>query len=113
MTLPIILNLVLIQFIIVNIIDVSSLIYELEKMIGKYLSIKNVKIPKPFSCSYCMNFWVSIIYLLCIGNLTLPYIAVVLTLSALTEITREAVNFIKDLFTTIFNLLNKVIMKLQ
>lgn len=113
MTIPVILDLVLIQFIIVNIIDVSDLIYELERMIGKYLSIKNVRIPKPFSCSYCMNFWVSIIYLLCIGNLTLPYIAVVLTLSALTTVTRDVMWLISDICTTIITLLNKLITKLQ
>ena len=104
----IVFDLFLIQFIIVNLIDLSGFIQELETMLGKWLHIR-AKIPKPFSCSYCLTWWVGLIYLIATGNFTLPYIAILLTFSYLTECTRELIYLFNDIIIKILQIIHKLI----
>jgi hypothetical protein len=75
----------LITFICVFIVDISGFIDEVETMLGKWLKGK-VRIPKPFSCSLCLSWWINLIYLLCIGKFTLGYIALVALFAILTPV---------------------------
>lgn len=101
-----IINLLLIQFIIVSIIDVSGFIQELEAFLSKWLKIR-AKIPKPFSCSYCSTWWVGLIYLIVTGNFTLYYIAALLFICSLTTVTSGLIYLIRDIFTKIITSINK------
>lgn len=76
-------NLLLIAVIMVNLIDLSGFITELEKMLSKWLDIK-AHIPKPFSCSYCMTHWVGLFYLLFSHQLTLTSYTALLVICFLT-----------------------------
>lgn len=62
----IILNLFIINFVIVYIIDYSGILLDLSKFLytisGREWKYQIIK--KPFGCSICMTWWISLIYLL-------------------------------------------------
>ena len=101
-------NLLLIQFIIVCIIDISGFIQELEGMAGKWLKIKKAHIPKPFSCSYCSTWWTGLIYLMVTGNVTLYYVAILLMICSLTTVTMEVIYLIQDILIKILQIIRKI-----
>ena len=69
----------------VIVIDISGFVHSIKAAIGKFLGISpNSFRIKPFDCSFCMTFWVSMIYLLVVGRFTLLNIAIVLLLCCLT-----------------------------
>lgn len=104
-----IIDLLLIQFIIVNIIDISGFIQEMETMIARWLKVKSVHIPKPFSCSYCLCWWTGLIYLMVTGNLTLIYTAILLMICVLTTTTADIVWLVKDIITKIITIISRII----
>lgn len=94
-----ILELLLITTIICFIIDISGIIESMEWWLSKWLKV-NCKIPKPFSCSLCMSFWIGIIWI-SIFEFTLLNLFFVTVFAALSE---DITGFIK----IIKYLLNKV-----
>lgn len=66
------LNLFIIAAIIVYIIDLSGFMESLEQGLAKWIGVKRVKIPKPFSCSQCLTWWSGLIYLIIAGEFSLP-----------------------------------------
>ena len=78
-----ILNLLLIAFIMVNLIDLSGFITEVEKILSKWLKI-NAHITKPFSCSYCSTHWLGLFYILLKGEFSLVNYSILLLICFLT-----------------------------
>lgn len=60
---------------------------------------------KLFYCSLCQNFWLSLIYLFCIGCVSIPNILYIITLSFCTNILKEIILLIED---KIINLINRI-----
>ena len=84
----------------VLVIDISGFVHSIKAAIGKYLGISpNSFRIKPFDCSFCMTFWVSVIYLLVVGRFTLVNIAVVLLLCCLTTPLKNLVMSVRDKLT--------------
>ena len=84
----------------VLVIDISGFVHSIKVAIGKYLGISpNSFRIKPFDCSFCMTFWVSMIYLLVVGRFTLVNIAVVLLLCCLTTPLKNLVMSVRDKLT--------------
>ena len=84
----------------VLVIDISGFVHSIKVAIGKYLKISpNSFRIKPFDCSFCMTFWVSMIYLLVVGRFTLVNIAVVLLLCCLTTPLKNLVMSVRDKLT--------------
>ena len=84
----------------VIVIDISGFVHSIKVAIGKYLKISpNSFRIKPFDCSFCMTFWVSVIYLLVVGRFTLANIAIVLLLCCLTTPLKNLVMSVRDKFT--------------
>ena len=84
----------------VLVIDISGFVHSIKAAIGKYLGISpNSFRIKPFDCSFCMTFWVSMIYLLVVGRFTLVNIAVVLLLCCLTTPLKNLVMSVRDKLT--------------
>ena len=84
----------------VLVIDISGFVHSIKVAIGKYLKISpNSFRIKPFDCSFCMTFWVSVIYLLVVGRFTLVNIAVVLLLCCLTTPLKNLVMSVRDKLT--------------
>ena len=84
----------------VLVIDISGFVHSIKVAIGKYLKISpNSFRIKPFDCSFCMTFWVSMIYLLVVGRFTLVNIAIVLLLCCLTTPLKNLVMSVRDKLT--------------
>lgn len=84
----------------VIVIDISGFVHSIKAAIGKYLGISpNSFRIKPFDCSFCMTFWVSMIYLLVVGRFTLVNIAIVLLLCCLTTPLKNLVMSVRDKLT--------------
>ena len=98
-------NFLLITLIWVFIIDLSGFIPTVEEALSKWLK-GNAHIPKPFNCSLCMSWWTNLIYLLCIGKLTLPYIAIVALFAFLTPVFALLFVWVRE---TLNKLLNKAL----
>ena len=93
-------NLIAILIICVIVIDISGFVHSIKAAIGKYLGISpNSFRIKPFDCSFCMTFWVSMIYLLVVGRFTLVNIAIVLLLCCLTTPLKNLVMSVRDKLT--------------
>ena len=93
-------NLFSILIISVLVIDISGFVHSIKAAIGKYLGISpNSFRIKPFDCSFCMTFWISVIYLLVVGRFTLVNIAVVLLLCCLTTPLKNLVMSVRDKLT--------------
>ena len=93
-------NLFSILIISVLVIDISGFVHSIKVAIGKYLGISpNSFRIKPFDCSFCMTFWISVIYLLVVGRFTLVNIAVVLLLCCLTTPLKNLVMSVRDKLT--------------
>ena len=89
-----------ILIICVLVIDISGFVHSIKAAIGKYLKISpNSFRIKPLDCSFCMTFWVSMIYLLVAGRFTLVNIAVVLLLCCLTTPLKNLVMSVRDKLT--------------
>lgn len=100
----IMINLLIIQLLIVFIIDLSGIIDELEKMIAKWLKVNKVHIPKPFSCSLCSSWWCGLIYLLIMGQFTIPMIGFVALLAYLTPVSYNFLLLVKEALIRITNI---------
>lgn len=84
----------------VIVIDISGFVHSIKVAIGKFLGISpNSFRIKPFDCSFCMTFWVSMIYLLVVGRFTLVNIAIVLLLCCLTTPLKNLVMSVRDKLT--------------
>ena len=84
----------------VIVIDISGFVHSIKVAIGKFLGISpNSFRIKPFDCSFCMTFWVSMIYLLVVGRFSLVNIAVVLLLCCLTTPLKNLVMSLIDKLT--------------
>ena len=84
-----ILKLFFITVTICFLIDISGIIDNIEWWLSKWLKGK-AKIPKPFSCSLCMTWWVGLIYI--IPHFSLFNLFLVVVFAALSE---EITGFIK------------------
>lgn len=90
-------NLILIQVICVVVIDVLGAVDEmLTPLFRKITGSKIGHIGKPLSCSTCMTFWISLIWLIATGNFTLPWIAFILILAVFAPLTYLIISFLKD-----------------
>lgn len=81
------------------------------KVLGKQYKpkLKWVDNIKPFTCSLCMSFWCGIIYLLCTGNFTIPYLAITLGIAISTRITAPTINFTIHLVEYCIEKLNELL----
>lgn len=90
-----IIDLLLITLLCVFIIDLSGIIDSIETVLSKWLKGK-ARVPKPFSCSLCLSWWVNLIYLLCVSKFTLPYIAITALFAFLTPVFSSILVWIRE-----------------
>lgn len=96
-----ILDLFLITIIICFLIDISGIIESIEWWLSKWLKV-NCKIPKPFSCSLCMTFWIGLIWISIIDFTLLNFVYVCLfatlseNISNFILIIKQLVHWIQD-----------------
>lgn len=99
-------NLFLITFIVVNIIDISGVISSIKHQLSRYFNVDDTRIHLPlFECSYCLNWWLSLIYIIANHNFQLQYIAFILLMSSMTGVIADSQMII---INKIQNLINKL-----
>ena len=91
-----------ITVIVVIIVDISGFIDSIKSLIGKVLGINNVSL-KPLDCSFCLNWWVSLGYLVITNELSITAVMVALLLSTMTPIIKDAIYLIRDLLGKIID----------
>ena len=105
----VILNLFIISVIWVLILDLCGFARTIDKLIYKIFypnrPFREDAHFKPWSCSLCMCWWTSLIYLIVIHSLTLPNIAILLLFAWLTTTERDILIFVKDLITKLLDIL--------
>ena len=84
-----------ITVIVVIVVDISGFVDSIKSLIGKVLGINNVRL-KPLDCSFCMNFWTSIAYLLITNELSITAVMVTLLLSTMTPVIQDLIYLIRD-----------------
>lgn len=93
-------NLLLITLAVVHLIDLSGFIHTIKRTILKLLGRPPQDFSiKPFDCSYCMTHHISVIYLLCIHQLTLINYVIILSLAFTTPVIRDLMIYFRDLLT--------------
>lgn len=97
-----IIDLLLIQIICVNIVDISGVVGHIENAIARALKIKSVSIHL-IECSFCINHWVGLLYLLLTGSLSLETYCFVLILSFFTTVTKELMYCVRDNIIKVIN----------
>ena len=113
MNMKVILDLLCMVIIIVVITDISDWADTVKKAIS-YILTKGKIVKTDFrlhliDCAFCQLFWAGIIYLLCTGNFTLPYIAVLCLLCAFTGVVEKYIILIEDITIKITQLIYKLI----
>ena len=91
-----------ITVIVVIIVDISGFVDSVKSLIGKVLGINNVNL-KPLDCSFCLNFWVSLAYLLITNELSITAVMVTLLLSTMTPIVKDTIYLMRDLIGKIIS----------
>lgn len=98
----VIINLVILQFLVVFVIDYSGAVDELFTPIVRKITGSRIgRIGKPLSCSLCTFLYTGLIAIAIMKSFTLPYIGLVALLAALTPVTLDIIHFVKDFLQTI------------
>lgn len=106
-------DLLCISFIIVVITDISDWPSTVKKSIS-YILTKGKITKTEYSlhlvdCSFCQTWWAGIIYLICTSEFTFINLAIVCALAALTMETKNLILLVKDLISTIYKIIYKLI----
>ena len=88
--------------IVVIVVDISGFIDSIKTLVGKVLQINNVSL-KLIECSFCLNWWVSLAYLVITNQLSLTTVMVTLLLSTMTPIIKDAIYLVRDLIGKVIN----------
>ena len=104
------LELFFISVICVIVIDLSGVTYSIKSGLKRLVTKGRMSDPnyslKPIDCSFCMNFWCGLTYLLVTGTFSLWMITYVLLLSVMTPVIKDFIALIRDTFIKILNYLN-------
>lgn len=95
-----------ITVIVVIIVDISGFVDSIKSFVGKVLGIQNVSI-KLIECSFCVNWWLSLLYIYVTNNLTLSTILFALLCSTLTPIIKDAIYLVRDILGFILLKINE------
>ena len=104
----ILLNLFLIQVLVCFVIDLSGFLQEMETFLAKILHYR-VAIPKPFSCSLCMGWWINLLYLLFSGGMTLGYVSAVAMIAFASKHITGLIRWCSELLVKLETILYKII----
>ena len=104
-------ELLCIAIIIVIITDISDWPDTVKKTISYILTKGKIKKTEYrlhlVDCSFCQNFWCSLIFLLCIGKFTLPYIACVCIICCFLDFIKNAILLVEDMLNKTIQVIYK------
>lgn len=94
------LDLFLIGVICVIVIDLSGVIDSIKSAIKRLFTKGKMSDPnyslKPIDCSFCMNFWCGLTYLLVTNTFSLWMITYVLLISVMTPVIKDVLLLVRD-----------------
>ena len=94
------LDLFLIGVICVIVIDLSGVIDSIKSVIKRLFTKGKMSDPnyslKPIDCSFCMNFWCGLTYLLVTNTFSLWMITYVLLISVMTPVIKDVLLLVRD-----------------
>lgn len=97
-----IIDLILIWIIVVIIVDISGINTTVNQVLNilfdKEKNRINIKL-----CDFCINWWLGLLYIICMNQFSLFNIAVILVLSTLAPILSNLIWNIRDFLTKIIN----------
>ena len=86
----------------VAVIDYLGFVDEaLTPLFKKLTGAKIGSIGRPFSCSTCMTFWLSLFYVIITGNLSFGNVGLCMAAALTTSITLDLIHLIKDIATNL------------
>lgn len=92
-------DILLIAVIVVIVVDISGFIDELKSGIKRLMTNGKMSDPnyslKPIDCSFCLQFWISLIYIN--KDITLLMLAYILLVATLTPVIRDLILFCREL----------------
>ena len=99
-----VINLIVMAFVIVYVIDISGFIQDgIEPMLARLFHVHKVRLKKPFSCSRCVTLWIGLIYILAAGHFTILAAGFVFMLSYATPIINNLEIAMLDLMIKLTN----------
>lgn len=110
------LNIFLIAIILVIITDLSGIVEYIKSHL--YFRLRGTYDYPPswdspiihlMSCSLCQTWWVGLVYLIVIGQVTIPAIAYLLAIAYLTTTIKDIIVFIKEVLTKAIDKLFKML----
>lgn len=105
------LDLFYIMAITVMIVDLSGFTISLKKFVSWLLTggklVKTDFDLKPLTCSYCMTWWLGLIYLICTGSINFFHLYILLLLCCLTVPFKNLIQLIIDCINTLISKLGK------
>lgn len=107
-------NLILINFIITYVWDILNFPNTIAGIITGWLShgrINNVTLKPPLGCSFCMIFWVSLIYLLIGGYAVLTAITFALLNAIFSKVMLYTITLIDSIIERVFRYLDSIVNK--
>lgn len=102
-------NILLIGLIMVFALDISGFYQEITTIISGWLTNGRIKKPimiKPFSCSLCMTFWLSLIYVIVMNQFSIPMLAYCCLVAFLTPVFNDLLVFVRETLKSILCTLN-------
>ena len=105
------LNLLIISFCVVYVIDISGFYDEMSAIISGWLTHGKRKEPfyiKPFCCSLCMTLWTTLLYILIVGSVTIPTIGYCFLLSFLAPTFKDILQNVNDCLAFINAIINDI-----
>lgn len=101
-------DLLLLAVVIVYVVDVSGVMESIKGALSRWLGAKVSRI-RPFDCSLCMTWWAGIIYIIAVGEFSLPTLTWVAVLSAMSTRIHRAIQFLQDAADAFFDFLTSKI----
>lgn len=99
----VLLNIFLIALCCVIIIDYLQFFESIKPVLSKLFGF-NVRIVKPFSCSTCSTWWIGLIYLIIVSQVSIANITLLLLISACTPLMENLLRNVIDAVGIIINL---------
>lgn len=101
-----------ISLICVLVIDQFHFVDEVTTIISGWISNGQIKRPmsiKPFSCSLCMTFWLSLIYIIVVNQFSVWMVLYILLLCYVTPIENQLFTLLKGLITKFLDWIGNII----
>lgn len=103
------LQLFFIALVVVYIVDLSGFTDSWRGALARWLKVPALRPLPPFDCGQCMVWWVTIIWALCCGRLTLAVLAYCAALAFLAIVLGDLLDTIREAFLALINKIRTLI----